>query len=113
MYSFEATNPQELSIRAGQTIMVAPREVQQTQKLLNTGWVLASVDYQQSGLIPVNYLRRDTNVLSTPQKSDVSTPQKSDVDRPVDQPADQPIDISESMKAALEENLEHELGASG
>lgn len=45
-------------MQAGQKLIVAPREVQQTQKLLNTGWALASIDNQTSGLIPISYVRR-------------------------------------------------------
>lgn len=60
MYNFRATNPHELSFQAGQHIIVAPREVQQTQKLLNTGWALASIDNRTSGLIPINYVQRIT-----------------------------------------------------
>lgn len=60
MYSFRATNPHELNFQAGQHIIVAPREVQQTQKLLNTGWALASIDNRTSGLIPINYVQRIT-----------------------------------------------------
>lgn len=39
-------------------IQLAPREVQQTHKLLNTGWALATVDNKTSGLVPINYVRR-------------------------------------------------------
>lgn len=39
-------------------VRLAPREVQQTHKLLNTGWALATVDNRTSGLIPINYVRR-------------------------------------------------------
>lgn len=39
--------------------MVAPREIQQTQKLLTTGWALATVDFKHTGLIPINYLKRE------------------------------------------------------
>lgn len=46
-------------MRAGETITIAPREVQQTHKLLNTGWALATTDYQRSGLVPINHLRRN------------------------------------------------------
>lgn len=60
MYSFRASNAHELSFQAGQHIIVAPREVQQTQKLLNTGWALASIDHRTSGLIPINYVQRIT-----------------------------------------------------
>lgn len=60
MYNFRASNPHELSFQVGQHIIVAPREVQQTQKLLNTGWALASIDNCTSGLIPINYVQRIT-----------------------------------------------------
>lgn len=39
-------------------IQLAPREVQQTHKLLNTGWALATIDNKTSGLVPINYVRR-------------------------------------------------------
>lgn len=39
-------------------IQLAPREVQQTHKLLNTGWALATIDNTTSGLVPINYVRR-------------------------------------------------------
>lgn len=56
-HSFQANNPQELSILNGQTIYIAPREIQNTQHLLNTGWVLATIDNQTSGIIPLNYIQ--------------------------------------------------------
>lgn len=58
VYNYKATSPHELSIYAGQLIQLAPREVQQTHKLLNTGWALATVDNKTSGLVPINYVRR-------------------------------------------------------
>ena len=57
-YSFEATNAHELTIRAGQTIYIAPTEIQNTQKLRNTGWALATLDHQTSGIIPLDYVER-------------------------------------------------------
>lgn len=56
MHDFVAANPQELNIRTGQSLLIAPREVQNTQKLIGTGWILASLDNQTSGLIPINYI---------------------------------------------------------
>lgn len=56
-YNFDASNPTELTIRAGQTVLIAPKTVQVEQNLLNTGWVLASVDNTTSGLIPVSYVQ--------------------------------------------------------
>lgn len=55
-HAFQASNAYELSIRPGQTVFIAPREVQNTHKLLNTGWLLATVDNVTSGMIPVNYV---------------------------------------------------------
>lgn len=56
MHDFVAANPHELNLRAGQSILIAPREIQNTQKLIGTGWILASLDNQTSGLIPINYI---------------------------------------------------------
>lgn len=56
LHDFVAANAQELNIRAGQSLLIAPREVQNTQKLIGTGWILASLDHQTSGLIPINYI---------------------------------------------------------
>lgn len=65
-YDFQATNPQELSIRSGQAIHIAPREIQNTQKLLNTGWVLATLDNQSSGIIPLNYVQGPQQAVAKP-----------------------------------------------
>lgn len=56
LYDFVASNQAELSIRTGQTVIVAPRSVQNTHKLLESGWVMATIDGERSGLIPVNYI---------------------------------------------------------
>lgn len=60
LHTFQASNPYELTIRANQQIFVAPREVQNTHRLLNTGWLLATVDKVSSGIIPVNYIEAPT-----------------------------------------------------
>lgn len=65
-YDFQATNQQELTIRSGQAIYIAPREIQNTQKLLNTGWVLATLDNQTSGIIPLNYVQGPQQVAAKP-----------------------------------------------
>ncbi|KAH8393370.1 hypothetical protein KR215_006855 [Drosophila sulfurigaster] len=57
VYDFQARNEGELSLRAGQTIQVAPREIQQTLQLLNSGWALASTNGQTSGIVPINYVK--------------------------------------------------------
>lgn len=58
VYNYKSTTPNELSIYPGQLIQLAPREVQTTHKLLNTGWALATIDNKTSGLVPINYVRR-------------------------------------------------------
>lgn len=58
VYNYKSAGPNELSILPGQLIQLAPKEVQQTHKLVNTGWALATVDNKTSGLIPINYVRR-------------------------------------------------------
>ncbi|XP_058837871.1 peroxisomal membrane protein PEX13 isoform X2 [Topomyia yanbarensis] len=57
LFNFDSTNPEELTIRAGQQVLIAPKTVQVEQNLLNTGWVLASIDNTTSGLIPVSYVQ--------------------------------------------------------
>lgn len=57
VYDFQARNESELTLRAGQSVQVAPREIQQTLQLLNTGWALATTNGQSSGLIPINYVK--------------------------------------------------------
>lgn len=58
LYDFQARNPTELNIKNGETIFIAPKEIQNTQKLLNTGWALATLDGINSGLIPITYVQR-------------------------------------------------------
>lgn len=58
VYNYKSASPHELSIQSGQLIQLAPKEVQQTHKLLNTGWALATTDNKTSGLVPINYVRR-------------------------------------------------------
>lgn len=82
-HNFQATNPQELSMRMGQTIYIAPREIQNTQHLLNTGWVLATVDNEMSGIIPLNYIQAPQQVK---QQEPVLTPMSSMEVPPVIQP---------------------------
>lgn len=72
-YDFQATNPQELSLRSGQAIYIAPREIQNTQKLLNTGWVLATLDNHTSGIIPLNYVQGPQQVATKPNANMMSS----------------------------------------
>lgn len=52
-YDFSASNEQELSFKAGQTLRLAPRSLQPRIK----GWILAATDKQHVGLVPANYIR--------------------------------------------------------
>lgn len=58
MYNFNGENQSELTVKAGQHVKVAPREVQQINRLLSTNWVLATVDGTTVGLVPVNYIKK-------------------------------------------------------
>lgn len=73
MYNFNGENQSELTLKAGQQIRIAPREIQQTNRLLSTNWLLATPDGKNVGLVPVNYIRRvDVNQIPPGQTSDVT-----------------------------------------
>jgi hypothetical protein len=72
MYNFNGENQSELTLKAGQQIKIAPREIQQMNRLLSTNWLLATCDGKNVGLVPVNYIRRmDTNQAPTGETIDV------------------------------------------
>lgn len=83
VYNYKSTTPNELSVYPGQLIQLAPREVQQTHKLLNTGWALATIDNKISGLVPINYVRRveskphhdQTNPMPEQQQTSMTVPE--------------------------------------
>jgi len=58
LYNFNGENQSELSLKAGQQIKIAPREIQQMNRLLSTNWLLATPDGKNVGLVPINYIRR-------------------------------------------------------
>ena len=58
LYDFVAASDKELSFNAGQTMMLAPKELQSHD---TRGWLLATLDGSRVGYIPYNYIR----VLST------------------------------------------------
>lgn len=62
LYDFQARSPSELSFRSGQRILVAPKEIQNTHNLMATGWGLATIDGQTTGLVPINYLKTPTQM---------------------------------------------------
>jgi hypothetical protein len=54
LYDFSAASEKELSFNAGQTMALAPRELQPQGA---RGWLLATVDGNRVGFIPYNYIR--------------------------------------------------------
>lgn len=54
MYDFVAASEKELSFNAGQTMMLAPKELQPKDV---RGWLLATVDGNRVGYVPYNYIR--------------------------------------------------------
>ncbi|XP_047002411.1 probable peroxisomal membrane protein PEX13 isoform X1 [Schistocerca americana] len=55
-YDFKAANEEELSVCAGDRVLVAPMNFQ-APNAQQSGWVLATVDGQKAGFVPLNYLR--------------------------------------------------------
>ncbi|XP_078129160.1 peroxisome biogenesis factor 13 [Sander vitreus] len=52
-YDFSAASEEEISLRAGDMLNLAPKEQQPRVR----GWLLASVDSQTTGLVPANYVK--------------------------------------------------------
>ncbi|XP_044229447.1 peroxisome biogenesis factor 13 [Thunnus albacares] len=52
-YDFSASSEEEISLRAGDMLNLAPKEQQPRVR----GWLLASVDGQTTGLVPANYVK--------------------------------------------------------
>ncbi|KAM9344759.1 peroxisome biogenesis factor 13 [Symphorus nematophorus] len=52
-YDFSAASEEEISVRAGEMLNLAPKEQQPRVR----GWLLASVDGQTTGLVPANYVK--------------------------------------------------------
>lgn len=57
LFNFDASSPNEISLVANQKLRIAPKELQPAVK----GWLLGSVDGNEIGLVPGNYVR----ILST------------------------------------------------
>ncbi|XP_037952910.1 probable peroxisomal membrane protein PEX13 [Teleopsis dalmanni] len=71
-YDFVPRDQSELALQVGQKLIIAPKEIQNTLGLLNSGWAIASTDGQNSGLIPINYVKsiqrlQQQPILSHPQ----------------------------------------------
>ncbi|XP_026212718.1 peroxisome biogenesis factor 13 [Anabas testudineus] len=52
-YDFSAASDEEISLRAGDMLNLAPKEQQPRVR----GWLLASLDGQTTGLVPANYVK--------------------------------------------------------
>lgn len=52
-YDFSAASEEEISLRAGDMLNLAPKEQQPRVR----GWLLASLDGQTTGLVPANYVK--------------------------------------------------------
>ncbi|KAM6916255.1 peroxisome biogenesis factor 13 [Xenentodon cancila] len=52
-YDFSAASEEEVSVRAGDMLNLAPKEQQPRVR----GWLLASMDGQTTGLVPANYVK--------------------------------------------------------
>ena len=76
LFDFQARNPSELTIRAGERILIAPKEIQNTQGMLNTGWGLATIDGQTAGIIPINYVKSPQQLRQEQQQIQVQQQQQ-------------------------------------
>jgi hypothetical protein len=54
LYDFVAASEKELNFNAGQTMMLAPKELQPKDV---RGWLLATLDGSRVGYVPYNYIR--------------------------------------------------------
>ncbi|KAJ0004897.1 hypothetical protein NQD34_011111 [Periophthalmus magnuspinnatus] len=52
-FDFTAASEEEISVRAGDLLNLAPKELQPRVR----GWLLASLDGQTTGLVPANYVK--------------------------------------------------------
>lgn len=98
LYNFNAEHPSELTVRPGQVIRIAPKEVQQLNRLLSTNWLLATVDGKNVGLVPVNYIKRQEGNQIMPNVNATTSEIK-----PQQQPVivnEEPVSIIKSQETA-------------
>ncbi|XP_018334099.1 peroxisomal membrane protein PEX13 [Agrilus planipennis] len=76
-FDFVATNPNEMSLKVNDEILLAPTYIQEEMKLTNSGWALA-LGNGKSGLIPLNYIvfvKKNNGVLkSSRDDKDIPVP---------------------------------------
>ena len=53
LYDFETDQKNEIPLKAGQKVIIAPQE----QQPRATGWLLATTDGKRVGLVPLNYVK--------------------------------------------------------
>lgn len=53
LYDFATNQPNEISLKAGMKVIIAPKEQQPSV----TDWLLATVDGKKAGLVPMNYVK--------------------------------------------------------
>jgi len=100
LYDFEAGSTGELSIRAGQRLRLAPKELQPSVR----GWILGSTDGTAVGLIPANYIK----ILGKQNVGEASTSQSTSNQ----EPAGKPAPSSDFSTANLEKLFEESEGKS-
>lgn len=69
-------------------IRIAPKEIQQLNRLLSTNWLLATTDGNNVGLVPVNYIKR--HEISQQQTGFNSTQEIQSNQNPISQLQEQP-----------------------
>jgi len=70
LYDFVAASDKEISFNMGQTMMVAPKELQPRDA---RGWLLATLDGNRVGYIPYNYIKflSTTGQASSPSAQNI------------------------------------------
>jgi len=102
LYDFEAGSTGELSIRAGQRLRLAPKELQPSVR----GWILGSTDGTAVGLIPANYIK----ILGKQNVGEASTSTSPSTSN--QEPAGKPPPNSDFSTANLEKLFEESEGKS-
>ncbi|XP_061392762.1 LOW QUALITY PROTEIN: peroxisomal membrane protein PEX13 [Musca vetustissima] len=103
LYDFLARNSSELNICSGQRVRIAPKEIQNTLGLLNTGWAMATTDGQNAGIIPINYVKSPQQMRQeqlTKPVLDVQPPQQEMASMPQPQIPEMPTTNHNNLEAA-------------
>lgn len=111
-YDFSAASEEEISLRAGDMLNLAPKELQPRVR----GWLLASVDGQTTGLVPANYVKvlgkrrgrkhAEMEALAQIQQQNPQAPQTAPAAHPQPSPAPGVASSLGSLPPSSEELLE-------